>query len=750
MRNHFSDIIHGLVFTLVVGVFFFQTLLTGKLPVPTDALVGLYHPWRDYYAAEFSRGIPFKNFLITDPVRQQIPWRKLAIDAWKQGQLPAWNAFSFSGTSLSGNIQAAVFYPLNVLFFMFSFPVAWTVLIVLQPFAAGLFLYFFLRNRSIDPAAALIGALSWAFGGFSIAWMTWGTIVHTALWIPLALLAIEKIRQGNRQWWAVVCIASSMMVFAGHMQIALYGLLFVCVYACIRLRAVLQATRAMVPAVALIWLSVTAIQWIPFAQALLSSERMSSSHWQTPGFFLPWVHLVQFIAPDFFGNPATLNYWGTWNWGELVGYIGVVPLLFAAVALVYKRKETGVWIGTLLISLLFALPTGVSSLPYIFGIPLWSALQPTRLMVLIDLSLSVLVAYGVHAFLKEKHNVARVSLAIGGVLALCWAVSQFGITTHASADVVQQFLVSRRNLIVPSILWLVGSIFLFVGMRWTGMRRIALVVLVGVTVVDLLRFGWKFTPFTPASYFFPKTAVITFLQEQPKPFRVVSTDPRVLAANTASYFGIEMIDGYDPLYSARYARFFAVGNAQNADIQAPFGVNRMLATEQVDSAYWPLLNVTFVVTLQELDRPFLAKVFQEGETRVYKHTLARPRVELAQKIEVADEETILQRLLTPTSTAVFVESAIPGVSDMPLEPEDRVILQSYTPTSMHIAVQATQARLLVLRSICDGGWEARIDGVVSPMVRVDYLFCGVPVEAGDHRVTVARKGLGIIDSRIRP
>jgi hypothetical protein len=750
MRRYISDIIHLIAFILVVGVFFFQTLVSGKLPVPTDTLVGLYHPWRDYYATEFRRGIPFKNFLITDPVRQQIPWRKLAIDQWKSGVFPTWNAFAFSGTSLSGNIQAAVFYPLNVLFFVFSFPVAWSVLIMLQPLGAGLFLYLFLRSRSLDPTAALMGSLSWAFGGFSIAWMTWGTIMHTALWIPLALFAVDKMVEGKRQWWIVVSIASSMMVFAGHLQIALYSLLLVGMYTLIRLRTMPRTIRTLVPGIVLTWIIITAIQWIPFIQTFLSSERVSSSIWQTPGFFLPWVHLVQFIAPDFFGNPATLNYWGTWNWGELVGYIGIVPLLFAGVALVHKAKDTRIWMGTLLVAFLFALPTGISSLPYIFNLPIWSALQPTRLMVLVDLSLSILVAYGVHAFLSEKRIALRAVFVIGGVLAMCWGISQFGITTHGTTDVVQQFVVSRRNLILPSVLWLVGSVFLLVGVRWINMRRIVLCILIGVTVIDLLRFGWKFTPFTPASYFFPTTAVIEFLQKQPQPFRVVSTDARVLATNTASYFGIEMIDGYDPVYSARYARFFAVGNAQNTDIHAPYGVNRMLTTQQVDAAYWPLLNVVFVVTLQELDRPFLTKVFQEGETRVYKHTLARPRIELAQKIEVANEETILMRLLNPDDNTVFVEDALPGVSEVPLEKEERATIESYTPTNMRITAHAAQTRLLVLRTICDGGWEARIDGAVRPMIRVDYLFCGVPVEAGDHSITITRKGLRIIDSMISP
>ena len=183
---------------LITGIFFYPTILQKKLPVPSDSLVGLYHPWRDLYAQTNPQGIAFKNFLITDPIRQQIPWRKIAIDQWKQGIIPLWNPFSFSGTPLSANIQAGVFYPLNILFFVLPFPFAWTVLIVLQPIFAGFFLFMYLRHLKLTQWASLLGAIIWGFSGFNIAWLTWGTMVHTALWLPLALLATDKIVLGEK------------------------------------------------------------------------------------------------------------------------------------------------------------------------------------------------------------------------------------------------------------------------------------------------------------------------------------------------------------------------------------------------------------------------------------------------------------------------------------------------------------------------------------------------------------------------
>src|SRR5690349_5209226 len=102
----------------VVIIFFRQVFFHGLLPIPSDTLVGLYNPFRDLYAQQYPRGIPFKNFLITDPIRQQYPWRELAISLEKNFELPLWNPYSFSGYPLVANFQSAAFYPLNIFFFV--------------------------------------------------------------------------------------------------------------------------------------------------------------------------------------------------------------------------------------------------------------------------------------------------------------------------------------------------------------------------------------------------------------------------------------------------------------------------------------------------------------------------------------------------------------------------------------------------------------------------------------------------------
>ena len=113
-----------LLIIFLVSIFFKDFIIKGLIPIPADTIVGMYHPWRDVTWDNFQNGVPFKNFLITDPVRQQYPWKFLAIDYLKIGQLPLWNPYTFSGSPLLANFQSGAFYPLNIIFFILPFNTA--------------------------------------------------------------------------------------------------------------------------------------------------------------------------------------------------------------------------------------------------------------------------------------------------------------------------------------------------------------------------------------------------------------------------------------------------------------------------------------------------------------------------------------------------------------------------------------------------------------------------------------------------
>src|SRR3989304_4390310 len=139
---------------LLFNLILFLPMATGLIPLPTDALAGAYYPWADQFWG-FVAGVPYKNIALTDFFSQLYPWRELAMDLIRNGSLPLWNPFSFSGYPLLGNWQSAPFYPLNILMLLFGNLRGYGLMVFLQPFLSGTFAYLFLRQIKLSKVASL-------------------------------------------------------------------------------------------------------------------------------------------------------------------------------------------------------------------------------------------------------------------------------------------------------------------------------------------------------------------------------------------------------------------------------------------------------------------------------------------------------------------------------------------------------------------------------------------------------------------
>ncbi|MBU2632436.1 YfhO family protein, partial [Patescibacteria group bacterium] len=304
LKSNFLPLVLLILLSLV---FFKDFTLFGKLPIPADTIVGMYYPFRQIYSDTNPNGIQFKNFMVTDPVRQQYPWKELAMAGFKKGELPLWNPYNFTGYPLLANFQAAPFYPFNFLFFIFPFSLGWSIFILIQQPMAALFMFLFLRNLKLSKVSSFFGAVAFAFSGFFVSWLEWGNIVSTGLWLPLILLSIDKIFKNNKKYLAVLLLGLVSSFFAGHLQIFFYLSLISFAYFIFRLNP-LKNLKKNIPVglVFLMFLAITSIQSIPTLSFIAQSARGVDQDWHKEGWFIPLQNAIQFVAPDFFGNPATL------------------------------------------------------------------------------------------------------------------------------------------------------------------------------------------------------------------------------------------------------------------------------------------------------------------------------------------------------------------------------------------------------------------------------------------------------------
>lgn len=738
-----------LILFLVILIVFRHFVFLGRLPIPSDTIVGLYHPFRDLYSEKYPNGIPFKNFLITDPVRQTYPWRELSIALLKNGEIPFWNPYNMAGSPLLANFQSGTFYPLNITFFFLPFPLAWSIFILLSPFFAGFFMYCYLRNLGVGKVAGLLGSLTFSLSGFSIAWLTWGTVLHVILWLPLALFAIDKIfkHPKKRLVWSMVLIFSlTSSFFAGHLQTFFYLFILSTVYVVARWlqygrkkKILLQFTIYY-----LLFIIITAIQWIPTLQFIFESARDIDLNWQKPGWFIPWQNLAQFIAPDFFGNPSTLNYFGIFNYAEFVGYIGILPLLFSILALLFRcDKKTLFFGGLTFVALLFALQNPISELPYKLKVPLLSTIQPTRLLGIVDFSLAVLASLGLD-FLSRNRSLKRLLSVFVVVLLAVVALWLVALTHDLS--------VSKRNLILPTMLFSVSApiLLLLVVSKNKIARTLTLCILIGITTFDLSRFTEKFTPFTNKEYLFPSTKTIEFLKTregEEGPFRLMSLDNRIFPPNFSTVYRLQTVDGYDPLYLRRYGELIAASERGQPNIDPPFGFNRIITPYNYESKIIDLLGVKYVLSLSDLSSSKLKKVFQEGQTRVYENTHVFPRTFFVEKLyevtHIGEREkamTIMFREDFDLGKAAVIELEWPKDSLVKRVPKlegwsiGKSEIVHYGENRVVVETENTGDGFLVLAETFYPTWRVKIDGKGKQIYRTDYNFRGVYVPKGKHKV----------------
>ncbi len=741
MKNILSVLVIGSIISMFFGSFFFQH----KLPIPSDSLVGLYHPFRDAFAAQYPRGLPFKNFLITDPVRQQYVWRFLAYQLETKGILPLWNPYNGLGMPLLGNQQSAVLYPFNLLFFILPFATAWSFQVFLSPVLGALFLFLYLRQVKVSFFGSVFAGISFSFSGFVIAWLEWNTIVQSFLWLPFLLWSIEKlfistVLKKRLLYIVIVSLGLVLSLLAGHLQTFFYVSVVSTLYFLLKLWQERSGRKQFVMLFVtffLLTLFISLVQLIPTLQLISLSARTVDLDWHATGWFIPYQHLLQFIIPDFFGNPTTMNYWGVWNYGELVGYIGIIPLIFACIGGFFvRRKVVYFFLGILLLSLLFATANPIATLPFLFHIPFLSTSQPTRLLSLIDFALIILAAFGVdYARNMSKKQLLFIISIFGFVFVGVWVFLLFG-TKMIPAFPVENLLTAKRNSMLPTGLFLIASFILVTGsfLRYRKTFLIMFSFILLLSVYDGIRFGEKFTPFTQQQLLYSSTKTISFLQQHLNGYRYMTTDDRLLPPNVNAYYQLQSLDVYDPLYLQRYGEFIAALGRGKPDVTPPFGFNRIITPHTINNPFMNLLGVKFILSLDDLNDLSLKKVFEEGQTKVYENSQVLPRAFFIKEIIPAFSKQQAIEKLFAEKDSLNTKAVVEGVQQRITLMQGKAWITLYTPSKVSIQTDSSGDGFLVVTDAYYPTWHVFIDGRETRVYMTDYVLRGVFVPKGKHTI----------------
>ncbi len=667
------------------------------------------------------------------PLLQFYPWRKLAVDMIRSGHVPLWNHYLGNGTPLAANLQSAVFYPLNLIYLVAPVERAMSYSAVLHVILAGLFMYLYGRTIKLSRFASLVAALSYMFSGFLISRLGFLSMTNVTPWLPLLFCLAEHLISKRCPSHALLLgLAIGLQLLAGHAQLWYYGLWAVAAYVIARgwqLCKMQQGTRetygrsrvlclaSSVAGVCLLWalavlvgLGVAAVQLLPTAELALLSQRQSGAEYEfaMTYSFWPW-RLITLFAPDFFGNPARGDYWGYANYWEDCGYVGVLPLLLALIALStclkQKRKQrTSLPLSLIthyaslvpffsllsLLSLLLAMGKNLPLYPLVFRwVPGFGFFQaPARFLYLYTLGIATLAGLGADLMVPSR-RLERLS-GYGVVASLAILLATVAVRFLPFPPVKLTFVSALARfavlLTIASLLLLYRGKVEFWSRKTGAMRKLhrlgvsPLLVLWQILVIafiaaDLIIFGHALNPTTEPRLYELNTTSGAFLKGEGRDYRIFTFSGsdydlkfkkyllfddfgpgdvdwlmglrETFIPNLAVGEGLFSANNFDPLLVGHYERL-----VQEVDKGLPRQIDQDLG-RTIDKDHLPvalrllsLMNVKYILDYGEI--PGLNLIFADG-VRIYRNDDALPKAYVVfQAQAISDDEELLAELSSQT------------------------------------------------------------------------------------------------------
>lgn len=662
------------VLWLTAVMFFLPYLISGKTLIAYDIL-SIVAPWRALGQVE-----P-QNNLMSDVIRLQVPWHTLLRDALAQGEIPFWNHYVFGGMPFMANQQSGVFYPFNYIFQFVTIETGFLIYTMLHLFLAGLGMYLLLRQLRHGSAAALAGGITWLGCGFLTVWLPWLSIMATPIWLPWGVLAVEHIiASGSRRAIAGLAVAVGLTLLAGHAQFAYYSLLTIGAFALWRVFTTVAAWRSrahrmlMCSGGAIIGVLIALPQLGPtFELAALNTRTPVPIAIQMAG-AMPLKQLATLVVPDFFGNVNA--YFGAGNFVEYTGYVGLVGLALAVIALLHPNltRRSAFWFfaGCAVIGLHVAYG-GLLNIPlsYFPGCTSFRGLQ--RLYMVWSFSVAGMVAWGVEAALtasgrrKALLQVFTVSLILLGVTGLLWISQTQAWLTSLGWKAPHNPHAWISDPLVLTLVLCTGTGAVLAALLMAGraagrgrMLAFAPAVLIGF---DLLHFSHSYLPMVDPKWAFPDTPGIAYLKAHRDEGRIMRFGEGVLAspltANTSILYGIDDLDGSDSFTIRRFNEL--IGQIEPARYTKVSMINSLGNFEQAASLASPILDVLsvrFMLTEKSLAAATLHQathwqlVYRGADMTIYRNDRTLPMASIVGNVQVMDiRHSLLPLRLTDSSHA---------------------------------------------------------------------------------------------------
>ncbi len=385
----------------------------------------------------FMRTGTIVSHVVGDACGAFLPWRRFGFGELLKGHLPLWNPYVFCGAPFVGNIQSAMFYPVNaILHSTLSTAKAVNAEVIFHTLVAGFSMMAWIRNRGTGWLASVLAAAIVMAGAPYCLRVNLGqlNVIAVFSWLPLTLLVVDKLTfRVTAGWIFTGILVVSMQLLAGYPPSVFCNACAVVLYSGLCLVHSQKKVRT-VGALSLVAGVPLVIAAAPLAAGVHTTgeslRSLGTSIEFASSWSFPYENFLTALMPAFFGDYVHVTYWGRWCLWDVCIFIGIGSLFMLFYGAIYApqsaRKYSAVLLLVLILTALGRYTPFFSVLYYL--VPGFSSFRaPSKFLLPALVFAAMLAGLGADEFMRSDRRSPRFVAAawsLGAILLLLAFVLQ--------------------------------------------------------------------------------------------------------------------------------------------------------------------------------------------------------------------------------------------------------------------------------------------------------------------------------------
>jgi len=655
----------------------------GYIFIAITAIVVFFHPL--FFSS--------KTFYFRDIHRFFFPMKYFLASSFKNGSTPFWCANIYCGMPYISDIQAGVFYPMSLVFLLFPFPWSFNIYVILHFFLSFCFFYLFIKAIGLSEKSGLLAAISYCFGGYTIASISTLNNLSTLVWLPAILWSFHKAAaNGLRSKYFLTVFFLCMAILGGEPQlfIMITGILFfwgmTISYGNASRRYSILKNTCLIIMLIFSAVLITLVQLGPTYFDYHNSIRVGGiTYAEATAFSLNVGMLKHLVLPlsfpaKFATDPGVFKNMFPGNgipW-LLTIYPGFIIVPVTVLGLFLKpSKKVFLWLAVFLVSLILALGHN-TPIYYLFYKTFPFFRYPGKFMFPACFSLSIMAAYAFDALiavLKER------------------------------------------------------------GIR-TGRMFFLLIILLAV---DLFAVHRNLNPYCDIEFYQQQHPDIQPILSDRGYFRIYSDFETAIAPgsqntiqNTHILWQMMLMPNLGLLNNLSH-----INGETGLELGYQYLITEMLMKPWQEKIHFlRMANVKYVISPQALDKkPGMKGRIEKVNSMVYKILSPLPRAWIVgqlKAIEKGNIEEMIERTFEPATTALTRGEIVERYQTPFFGNVDKIDYRDNGLISLDVT--SDKSGVLFISESSYPGWRVFVDGQERKRLHLNFLFQGVEIDRGKHRI----------------